>query len=268
MHELIPAHQEKPAIPVEWDYNNSVERMRGAIYKWRDLTDEMLHELWVAYNKLSDPSNAGRPSKSGENSTNNTWTRYCEDIGVDRKTPYNWFRRAGFITSGAHVSNNTGNQENYTPPVVIEAVKDVMETIDLDPASNDTANEIVGASSYYTVEDNSLEKPWGGRVFLNPPYQQPEIRLFTEKLISELPNIEEAIVLVNNNTDTRWFHALALQAAAICFTAGRIRFYTTEKEETQPTNGQAFFYFGDRVERFSQRFSQSGIIMRVWNDTQ
>jgi phage N-6-adenine-methyltransferase len=123
-----------------------------------------------------------------------------------------------------HVSKNSGNNEWYTPAEVIEAARDCMGGIDLDPGSSEAANKIVQASEYYTIEDDGLRKPWSGRVWLNPPYGQPIIAQFSEKLISSLASIEQACVLVNNATETAWFQSIARACTAMCFVKGRVRF--------------------------------------------
>ena len=57
--------------------------------------------------------------------------------------------------------------------------------IDLDPASNAIAQQTVRASNYFTRDDDALAKPWEGRVWLNPPYAQPLINQFVQKLVGE-----------------------------------------------------------------------------------
>jgi hypothetical protein len=59
--------------------------------------------------------------------------------------------------------------EWFTPPEIIKRVHAVMGGIDLDPASCAQANEIVGAKEFWTDDDNSLNRAWHGRVFVNPP---------------------------------------------------------------------------------------------------
>lgn len=161
----------------------------------------------------------------------------------------------------------TRDPESYTPEQYIESVRQVMGSIDVDPASNDFANQKIKATVYYTSENSGLEKPWTGNVFLNPPYKQPEVRLFVEKLIQEIQaqRTNQAILLTNNNTDTRWFAEAALVSAAICFTQGRINFYKADESITQPTNGQAFFYFGYKADVFAEEFSKYGLIYTLYS---
>ena len=161
----------------------------------------------------------------------------------------------------------TRDPESYTPEQYIESARLVMGSIDLDPASNDFANQKVKAATYYTVQDNGLEKVWQGNVFLNPPYKQPDISLFVNKLVEEFLSgeVKQAILLTNNNTDTKWFAKAALASRAICFTQGRINFYKADESITQPTNGQAFFYFGNNSESFAKEFSEYGLIYTLYD---
>jgi hypothetical protein len=157
----------------------------------------------------------------------------------------------------------TGDQESYTPEKYIESARLVMGSIDMDPASNEMAQETVKATIYCTKEDNGLDKPWNGNIFLNPPYSHPDIKYFVDKLLSELKPKQQAILLTNNNTDTNFFHDAAKQAAAICFTKGRINFLKADGSTSSPTNGQVFFYFGENKSGFINEFSQYGLIMEL-----
>lgn len=160
-----------------------------------------------------------------------------------------------------HVAQNSGNNEWHTPSEYIEAARQVMGSIDLDPASSEVANEVVQAGSIYTESDNGLTKDWFGNVWMNPPYAQPLITEFCEKIVSEVANIEQAIVLVNNATETRWFQGLASSVSAICFPKGRIRYWRPSDDSAAPLQGQAFLYIGENAEAFSKVFSQFGLIV-------
>lgn len=62
--------------------------------------------------------------------------------------------------------------EHYTPAWLVDAAREVLGgTIDLDPASCPTAQEIVQAAACFTDDAGlgGLAPDWYGRVFVNPP---------------------------------------------------------------------------------------------------
>jgi hypothetical protein len=174
--------------------------------------------------------------------------------------------RSGFSPpaepSRPHVVNNSGEVEWYTPAEVIAAAREVMGDIDLDPASCDTANDIVNAAEFYDKEQDGLSLEWHGRVFMNPPYAAGLVGVFTDKLLSHVrtESVSEAVVLVNNATETKWFQALAQASDAICFPKSRIRFWNPNRNESMTgLQGQAVVYFGPNTGRFRTVLSKQGV---------
>jgi len=172
---------------------------------------------------------------------------------------------ASMLRNHNHRAQGSGVNEWYTPETYIIAARDVMGGIDLDPATSTIANEQVQAECIFTEDDNGLESDWHGRVWLNPPYSQPAIAHFANKVVAEYQcgNVDAAIVLTHNYTDTAWFHTLAKASAAICFTRGRIAFESPDGRKAAPTQGQAFFYFGPNVDAFVSVFKTIGFIVEV-----
>jgi phage N-6-adenine-methyltransferase len=169
------------------------------------------------------------------------------------------------VVTGAHVGHNSGDNEWYTPEAYIESAVAVMGGIDLDPASSERANETVGASIFYTETDNGLTKPWAGRVWMNPPYSNALVNEFCGRLADSYNagDVTEACVLVNNATETGWFHALGDVASAICFPRRRVRFWHPDKESASPLQGQAVIYLGAHVAEFVAEFGRFGLLCEV-----
>jgi phage N-6-adenine-methyltransferase len=172
--------------------------------------------------------------------------------------------KAGLEPPANHRAEGTGENEWYTPERYLKAARAVMGGIDLDPATSEQAQLTVRAKRFYTIEDDGLTKPWQGRVWLNPPYAQPAIGHFAEKMAAEVAarRVSQAIMLTHNYTDTVWFHTAAEPATAVCFTKGRIKFVDVNGVEAAPTQGQAFFYYGSKVDKFLEVFSEFGLVLR------
>jgi len=166
--------------------------------------------------------------------------------------------------SKPHVSNNSGENEWYTPPEFIRAAHAVYEAyqgtcgdcdpgcsgegcsaLDLDPASSEVANLTVYAKRFYTAEDDGLTQEWANTVWLNPPYANPLIGDFVDKLLREMDagRTSVAIVLVNNATETKWAQRLLKRATAVCFPSGRIKYLDhTGTPANTPLQGQMLVY--------------------------
>lgn len=162
-----------------------------------------------------------------------------------------------------HVANNSGNNEWYTPSEYIEAARKAMGSIDTDPASNDIANKVVKAEKYYTIETDGLAHDWHGNVWMNPPYSSDLITKFIEKLKEQRGNYEQAIILVNNATETQWFYEIVKIASAVCFPKSRVKFYMPDGKTGAPLQGQAVLYVGNNTEKFISAFGGIGWTAKI-----
>ena len=129
-----------------------------------------------------------------------------------------------------HMPANYSSETNewYTPADYMQTVRGFLGEVDLDPASNTTANETVQAKEIYTANDNGLARPWNGRVFVNPPYGtengQSVAGQFCAKAIQEYNTrtASEVIILVNSVHSQKW--QAPLYDYAVCFVDHRIKF--------------------------------------------
>jgi phage N-6-adenine-methyltransferase len=151
--------------------------------------------------------------------------------------------------------------EWYTPAYLVEAARVAMGSIDLDPASCETAQAVVQAATFYTKADNGITSPWSGNVWMNPPYSVPQE--FTRKAIDEwrAGTIAQAIILVNNCTETEWFHELMQDTACICLLRRRAAFWYPNRRDFGARQGQVVFGIGVDVARFTEAFCSLGIIL-------
>ena len=74
---------------------------------------------------------------------------------------------------------------------------------------------------------------------MNPPYSSDLISKFVEKLKEQRVNYNQAIILVNNATETQWFYEIVKIASAVCFPKSRVKFYMPDGKTGAPLQGQA-----------------------------
>lgn len=165
---------------------------------------------------------------------------------------------------GAHLRNNSGNSEWYTPQMYVAAARDVMGGIDIDPCSCEDANKVVKATTFFDEQQDGFAQEWHGRLYTNPPYGEGTIDKFSEKLLAEFyaQRVKQAIVLVNNCTETKWFQGLLRASSNVCFPMGRISFWSVDRPSKNPLQGQAFLHFCFRAQdgtKFRRVFGQFGV---------
>jgi len=145
----------------------------------------------------------------------------------------------------SNILHSSASVEWYTPEWVIDVAKDVMGTIDLDPASNVKAQKWIQAKKFYTKKEDGLKQIWSGNVFLNPPYARGQTQLWINRIVDDYnaQRIKQGFLLVNNTTDRKWFQPL--WNFHICFLKKRVRFIAGDgRTKNQPTHGNVFVYLG------------------------
>lgn len=158
------------------------------------------------------------------------------------------------------VLTSQATQEWYTPPWLIDLARELLGTIDLDPASNDVAQQWIQATTYYTVE-TPLQAPWAGRVWLNPPFNDTPTWVARLESAYVTGAVREALLLVNSAPGYVWWETLWRQRP-VCMLRERFCFYTAAGTAGgQAKKGHTIAYYGRDYGRFTTLFAPLGRII-------
>jgi len=98
MKEIIQLNKNEIVIPENWNYEDSVKKVKVLVYKWKNLTTELITELWTAHEIIDG---RGRPKIIDKISLNGnkcySFSQYCQDCGITKMTAWRWLRRVGLI---------------------------------------------------------------------------------------------------------------------------------------------------------------------------
>jgi hypothetical protein len=150
--------------------------------------------------------------------------------------------------------------EWYTPKDIIERARSVLGAIDLDPASNDIAQQWIRATTYYTAE-TPLQSPWAGRVWLNPPFKRTDTWVARLNQAYDAGAVTAAILLVNSAPGYIWWEEL-WRSRPVCMLRDRVRFVTPAGTPGgQAKKGTTIAYYGTDVQRFRECFHDIGRVL-------
>ena len=163
---------------------------------------------------------------------------------------------------------NPPREDWCTPPELVEKVRRVMGSIDLDPCSN--AQSKVGAKfAFVHPQADGLISPWNyvmGRkietVFVNPPYSRAANPLWAKKCLREYQNYpgQTHMYLVPAAFGAKWFESYLWGSKVACI--GRVKFMGAK--DSSNFNLAMILRGGDDATecRFWEEFGPLGTIVR------
>ncbi len=168
----------------------------------------------------------------------------------------------------SNVKHSSDTNEWYTPAYIIEMVREVMGSIDLDPASCPLAQETVKAKE--AIYEDSLNKTWvGSNVYLNPPGgkigNKSQAVAFWEKLIRS--RFDQAIFMGFSLEILATSQQSGVQPAGefmLCVPSKRIKFISPTGEKSAPSHANVIIYIPrnrDESLRFINVFEKIGTIL-------
>jgi hypothetical protein len=175
----------------------------------------------------------------------------------------------------SNIQHSSRSDRWFTPRYIIDMVHEVIPHIDLDPCSEESANEIVQASRYITKEEDGLAVNWAKypvTVFLNSPGGKAGNKSMSALFWQRLIDLRDEGLLID-----AIFMGFSLEHLAvtqncseslcnfpICIPRRRIKFVSPEGTYNCPTHSNVVAYIPGLVnetQRFKEVFSEIGAIM-------
>lgn len=154
----------------------------------------------------------------------------------------------------------SATDEWYTPVEIIKS----LGVFDLDPCTCEAAININNSAPiYYTKRDNGLIKKWHGRIWLNPPYKNPDLKHFIQKMADH----NNGIALVFNRCDSAWFQDYVLGCAdSILFLRKRISFIRPDGTKgDRPGAGSVLIAYGQNNTEILANSGLEGKLVKLEN---
>lgn len=150
-------------------------------------------------------------------------------------------------------------QDYFTPPELLDAAREAMGGVDLDPASHWIANRRHRVPTYYALNEgrDAFDLDWFGRVWLNPPYGNNAP--WFEKIVSCFDDgqIEQICVLSPVWAfTTKVAREFMERATALVLLTPTPKFWGNSEGREGTNNPHGIVYLGDRRDEFLQAFRE------------
>lgn len=175
------------------------------------------------------------------------------------------------MTAGRHIRGNS--QDWGTPPLYVDAVREMLGRIDLDPCSS--RHSVVNAAvEYMPPGKDGLKESWDyPGIYVNPPYGTTSGRYkgrigdwLARCAYAHEQHGSEVVALVPVATNTsHWKASVFGRAAALCFLYDtRLKFLVNGREGgTGAPMSCAMVYWGRRFGRFHNVFLRYGAVANI-----
>jgi hypothetical protein len=159
------------------------------------------------------------------------------------------------MTLGSHQKTVGDSQSWITPRWILEA----LGSFDLDPAASDPQPWDCAAENWTTA---GLERPWHGRVWLNPPFDRYQVRRWIQKLAAH----GNGTALLHARTEAAWFEPVWKSATAILFLADRIYFHYPDGRRAEANSGApaCLIAFGEPDREQLKYSGITGHLVEAW----
>jgi hypothetical protein len=210
--------------PKEWNYNESVQKVRNLKYKWKNLNDEIVAELLRAREVLSKCPSEAAKIMHGTIDPGRTWTQYCGDIGSSRQVVNRWLKlyekKKQIETDGGKTKPDSETDEYYELAVAVMGM---------------------------VVPKENLNQEWAGKGWIDLTKLKKKDE-FVDKMLSSKKLTEAILKSDPKYSDKQWFQKLINSGGLHCFTNGGGK-------------GYCLSYFGDNLTAFYRKFKEHGVVM-------
>ena len=79
----------------DWDYDKSVKKVRQLVVNWKNISIEIMRELYIARQKLSASGRRTDVTPSS-NWKEVTWNQYLDDVGLNYSNVTRWLKKYDF----------------------------------------------------------------------------------------------------------------------------------------------------------------------------
>lgn len=171
-----------------------------------------------------------------------------------------------------NIQHSSRTDQWGTPPHILAAVREVMGSIDLDPASSKRWNESVQATRFLTEGLESWESTSPQNIYLNPPGGKLGNKslacLFWQRLMKERDAglVKQAVFVAFSAEalqNTQGKNCKPIMDFTFCVPSKRLRFVSEDGKKNAPSHSNVIVYVPgteDNSAKFFEVFSKIGAV--------